>query len=287
MNKQEFINAVNRFDSHTDAEKRIAQYFMDHYTVLPFAKIDELCRQIGIGKATLGRFLQRLGFSGFIQFKKQVTEDLTQTLTTPIERYEYHTTDPAREGNAETLLSSHYAEIMDNMEKTFDALSDQDFENAVNIMRDQRGKLYVIGSASSEALASYFYMLARYLRKDVVLLKADISTLPHQLVDVGKEDILLAISYHRYSNITVKLVHWFHECGGKIVVITDQAVNPFVSFCDVLFNVESAGTGFFNNRAAGFALIEALIKGLSHHQEKDYRFKRIENLFDEFGVFKS
>ncbi|MGF1723929.1 MurR/RpiR family transcriptional regulator [Photobacterium nomapromontoriensis] len=286
MNKQDFINAVNKFDTHSEAEKRIAEYFMAHYAVLPFSKIDELCKQIGVGKATLGRFLQRLGFSGFIQFKKQVTDDLTQILTTPIERYEYHTTDPTQ-GSTKGVLANHYCEVMDNMEKTFEALSEQDFDEAIHIMREPKGKLYVMGSASSEALASYFYLLARYLRKDVVLLKADISTLPHQLVDVCEDDILFAISYHRFSNITVKLVRWFHESGGRIIVVTDQPVNPFVAYSNVQFSVESAGNGFFNNRAAGFALIEALIKGLSQHKEKDNRFNRIEGLFDEFSIFKT
>lgn len=286
MNKQEFINAVNRFDSCTAAEKRIAAYFMDHYTMLPFAKIDELCKQIGVGKATLGRFLQRLGFSGFIQFKKEVSDDLAQSLTIPIERYEYHTHEQSQD-TIEGLLANHYQETIDNVDKTFTHLSEQDFESAMTLMRHAKGKLYVMGSASSEALATYFYLLARYLRQDVVLLKADISTLPHQLVDVSKDDVLLAISYHRYSSITIKLVRWFHECGGHNILVTDQPVNPFVSYCDVQFIVESAGRGFFNNRAAGFALIEAFIKGLSQHQEKDNRFKRIEGLFDEFSVFKN
>ncbi|GHA42294.1 MurR/RpiR family transcriptional regulator [Photobacterium aphoticum] len=286
MNKQEFINAVNKFDTHTDAETRIAQYFMQHYAVLPFAKIDELCKQIGVGKATLGRFLQRLGFSGFIDFKKEVTEDLTQTLTIPIERYE-HQTNNDNPDDIHGLLISHYREVKDNVEKTFDALSEQDFERAIDIMCQPRGKLYVMGSASSEALANYFFLLARYLRKEVIFLKGDISTLPHQLVDVTKEDTLFAISYHRYSSVTVKLVRWFHECGGQIITLTDQPVNPFVPYSDVQFMVESEGKGYFNNRAAGFALIEALIKGLSLQQEKDNRFQRIEGLFEEFSIFKS
>ncbi|MGF1704039.1 MurR/RpiR family transcriptional regulator [Photobacterium makurazakiensis] len=286
MNKQDFINTVNTIESHTDAEQRITQYFMENYTVLPFAKIDDLCKQIGVGKATLGRFLQRIGFSGFIEFKKRVTDDLTQTLTTPIERYECHTTAPLP-ADMKGVLANHYNEVMDNMEKTYQAISEDDFDKAVSLMRQPKGKLYVMGSASSEALANYFYLLARYLRRDVVLLNADTSTLPHQLVDVTSEDILLAISYHRYSNITVRLVRWFSECGGHIIVVTDQAVNPFVPYCYVQFNVESAGSGFFNNRAAGFSLIEAFIKGLSQPHEKDNRFKRIEGLFDEFSVFKS
>lgn len=281
MDKKDFINTVNGLGALTEAEKRITQYFMKHYTMLPFAKIDELCKQIGVGKATLGRFLQHLGFSGFLEFKKHVADDLALTLTTPVERYE--TLQPT--DNKNNVLKNHYDEVMSNMTKTFSMISEPDFDRAIEYMQNPKGKLYVIGSASSEALANYFYLLARYLRKDVVWLKADISTLPHQLVDVSKDDILFAISYHRFSTITIRLVKWFHQFGGRIILVTDQPVNPFVAYCDIQFAVESASDGFFNNRASGFALIEAFIKGLSKQKEKNDRFKRIEGLFDEFSIF--
>ncbi|WP_407332790.1 MurR/RpiR family transcriptional regulator [Enterovibrio sp. 27052020O] len=283
MDRKTFIDTVNNMGTLTPAEVRIAQYFMKHYTMLPFAKIDELCKQIGIGKATLGRFLQRLGYSGYLAFKKHVSDELALTLTTPVERYE--SAQPSDSSPA--LLASHYEEVMSNMAKSVSTLSEPDFNVAIDYMQNPLGKLYVIGSASSEALANYFYLLARYLRKDVVWLKADIATLPHQLVDVTEEDTLLAISYHRFANTTIQLVKWFHEHGGRVIFVTDQAVNPIVAYCDIQFVVESASTGFFNNRTAGFALIEAFIKGLSCQQEKNNRFKRMDELFEEFRVFIS
>lgn len=281
MDKKSFINAVNNLGTLTAAEERITQYFVAHYTTLPFAKIDELCKQIGVGKATLGRFLQHLGFTGFLEFKKQVTDEFAQTLTTPIERYE----STQQSVSEHSILEKHYDEVISNMAASFAQISESDFNRAIDYMQEQKGKLYVIGSASSEALANYFYLLARYLRKDVILLKADISTLPHQLADVTKDDILLAISYHRFSTTTLRLVKWFHQHGGKIIFVTDQPVNPFVAYCDIQFSVESTSEGFFNNRTAGFALIELFIKGLSRQKEKNDRFKRIESLFDEFKVF--
>lgn len=281
MDKKSFINAVNNLGTLTAAEERITQYFVAHYTTLPFAKIDELCKQIGVGKATLGRFLQHLGFTGFLEFKKQVTDEFAQTLTTPIERYE----STQQSVSEHSILEKHYDEVISNMAASFAQISESDFNRAIDYMQEQKGKLYVIGSASSEALANYFYLLARYLRKDVILLKADISTLPHQLADVTKDDKLLAISYHRFSTTTLRLVKWFHQHGGKIIFVTDQPVNTFVAYCDIQFSVESTSEGFFNNRTAGFALIELFIKGLSRQKEKNDRFKRIESLFDEFKVF--
>ncbi|KQA15937.1 MurR/RpiR family transcriptional regulator [Vibrio metoecus] len=282
MNKQVFISSVNNLKSITPAEKLIIEYFIKNYTMLPFAKMDELCHQIGVGKATLGRFLNRLGFDGFIGFKKTVSEELVQELTTPIDRCnKLNIQSPYDE-----LITNHYQEIVSNLESTYQLMQSNDFSLAIEHLLNPQGKLYIMGSASAEALANYFFLLARYLRKDVIFLKADPSTLPHQLVDVELADILFAVSYHRFSSITVRCVRWFKQNGGKIIVLTDQQVNPFVAYSDIQFTAESHSEGLFNNRTSGFSIIEALIKGMSITNDKDKRFRRIEDTFNNFHIFK-
>ncbi|WP_375748729.1 MurR/RpiR family transcriptional regulator [Vibrio sp. HN007] len=283
MNCEEFIEQVKRVDSLTPTEKVIANYFVNHFTMLPYAKVEELCEQMGIGKATLGRFLNHLGYTGFIEFKRKVSEDLVVDLATPIDRIkEYNEPD-----SKDSLLEEHQQEIKINLESTYKLLSQADFNTAVQYLQNNEGKLYVIGSASAEALANYFYLLARYLRKEVKLLHADTSTLPHQLVDVDKKDTLLTISYHRFSSTTVQCTRWFDKHGGKIIAITDQPVNPFVSYADVLFTVDSQSKSIFNNRTSGLFLIEALIKGMSSEINSEDRFSRIESTFNEFNIFKN
>lgn len=282
MNKQVFVDNVNNLKSMTPAERQIVEYFIKNYTMLPFAKMDELCQQMVVGKATLGRFLNRLGFDGFTDFKKRVSEELVQELTTPIDRC----ANSNLHSPYEELIDNHHQEMVSNLEATYQMLKSDDFSSAVQCLLNPDGKLYIMGSASAEALAHYFYLLARYLRKEVILLKADPATLPHQLVDVTPNDTLFALSYHRFSSITVRTVRWFKQHGGKIILLTDQQVNPFVAYSDIQFTVESHSNGLFNNRTSGFSIIEMLIKGMSITNEKDKRFRRIENVFNEFHIFK-
>lgn len=283
MNKNQFIEKINNIKTKTPAEELIVGYFIEHFTMLPFAKINELCDSIGVGKATIGRFVQRLGFNGFLDFKKSVSQDLVEELQTPIQRYE----NDDHHIHTQSVLDKHLNEINENINDTFSSISLRDFETALSYMRNKNGKLYILGSASAEPLALYFYILSRYLRNDVILLKSDITNLPHQLVDVSENDTLFAISYHRFSSVTVKVTKWFSQHGGRVITLTDQAVNPFIGYSDVQLNVTSTSDGYFNNRTSGFCLIEALTKGLSINPDKDNRFNRIESLFSEFGMFKT
>lgn len=283
MNRQDFVNSVNTIDNLTDSENRIVEYFISQFEMLPFAKINDLCNQIGIGKATLGRFLQRLGYNGFLDFKKAVSDALIVELSTPIDRCSKN----IKKDTTEHLISEHKKEVLKNVEDTYQTINVDEIEQATEHLINSEGKLYVIGSASAEALASYFYLLARYLRKDVVLLNADASKLPHQLSDIEKNDTLLAISYHRFSSITVKVVRWFNQFGGKTVLITDQEVNPFVSYSDIQIVIASESSGIFNNRSAGLSVIELLIKCMSNRVKDKCRFDKLEETFKEFNIFKT
>lgn len=283
MNRQDFVNSVNTIDNLTYSENRIVEYFISQFEMLPFAKINDLCNQIGIGKATLGRFLQRLGYNGFLDFKKAVSDALIVELSTPIDRCSKN----IKKDTTEHLISEHKKEVLKNVEDTYQTINVDEIEQATEHLINSEGKLYVIGSASAEALASYFYLLARYLRKDVVLLNADASKLPHQLSDIEKNDTLLAISYHRFSSITVKVVRWFNQFGGKTVLITDQEVNPFVSYSDIQIVIASESSGIFNNRSAGLSVIELLIKCMSNRVKDKCRFDKLEETFKEFNIFKT
>ncbi|MFC1236568.1 MurR/RpiR family transcriptional regulator [Vibrio sp. F74] len=283
MDRQEFIRSVNTIDNLTESDNRIIEHFIAQFEMLPFAKINDLCHQIGIGKATLGRFIQRLGFHGFLDFKKAVSNDLIIELSTPVDRCN----NTKINNSTSQLIKEHQKEILDNIEKTYQSIDVLNIDKATDLILNPQGKLYVIGSASAEALANYFYLLARYLRRDVILLNADSSTLPHQLADINEDDTLLAMSYHRFSSTTVKVVRWFSQVGGKTVVMTDQEVNPFVSYSDIQIVVASESSTIFNNRSAGLSIIELLIKCMSNRTNNKQRFDKMEDIFKEFKIFKN
>jgi len=166
-------------------------------------------------------------------------------------------------------------------------INKNDLEKAIALLCDPEKRIYVIGSATAHCLAEYFYLLGRYIKKDIVLLDANIANLPHKLMDSRKGDVLLAISYYRFSSVTTRLVRWFHQNRGDTVVITDRDVNPFSPFASALLLLDSQHNGLFNSRSSGFVLIESLVNYMGEVAGKDLgeNFHVMESLFEEFNVF--
>ena len=292
MNQQQFIDEVNGLSRITESEKRIAAYFIEHFMALPYARINDLCREIGVGKATLGRFLENLGFNGFMDFKKALAEDMALVNQSPLQRFNEKSISLPENYNVnkdEDLLQidRHFDAVEQLLKQTMKAVDKQALQKAIDCLSNPKGKLYVIGSATAYSLALYFTLLGRYLKKDIILLDADISTLPHRLANANEDDVLLAISYYRFSSVTVRLVRWFYQQRGSTVVITDRETNPFSTCASALLVVQSQSTGLFNSRSSGFVLLEALVNYMAVKlgNELEDKFKPMEELFDELDVF--
>jgi DNA-binding MurR/RpiR family transcriptional regulator len=283
MNKTEFFQRVAQLDNLTATDRRVIDYLDKHFLSLPYSKVVDICSEINIAKSTLGRFMIKIGFNGFQDFKKATIKPELYRNISPIERFN-------KENNLQSgmaYVQRHFSDVTDNITDTLDKMNAQDLEKAIALLCDPEKRLYVIGSASANALAEYFYLLGRYIKKDIVLLDANIGNLPHKLVDSRRGDVLLAISYFRFSSVTTRLVRWFHQHRGDTVVITDREVNPFSHFASVVLLTESRHKGLFNSRSAGFVLIEALVNYMGEVTGKELgdNFQVMESLFEEFNVF--
>lgn len=283
MNKTEFSLRIAKIGDPTATEQRIIEYFNKHFMSIPYSKVVDICEEINIAKSTLGRFMIKIGFNGFQDFKQATSKPELRRNVSPIDGFN-------KEGNIKSgseYVGRHFGEIAANINSTFEKIDKQDLEKAIGLICDPEKKLYVIGSATAHTLAEYFYLLGRYIKKDIILLDANIANLPHKLVDARKGDVLLAISYYRFSSVTTRLIRWFYQHRGDTVVITDRAVNPFSHFATALLLMESRHNGLFNSRSAGFVLVEALVNYMGEvtGNELGDNFQVMESLFEEFNVF--
>ncbi|MFC0226964.1 MurR/RpiR family transcriptional regulator [Serratia aquatilis] len=283
MNRAEFSLRIAGLDNLTETDRRIIDYFDKHFESIPYSKVIDICNEVDIAKSTLGRFMMKIGFTGFRDFKKSTfAPDLRRNIS-PIERFN----NKKNTNNGIEYIEKHCGEITDNISNTLKNINRKDLEKTISLICDPEKRLYIIGSATAHALAEYFYLLGRYIKKDIVLLDANIANLPHKLIDSRKGDVLLAISYYRFSSVTTRLIKWFYQNRGDTIVITDNAVNPFSHFATAMLLMESKHSGLFSSRSAGFVLIEALVNymGEVKNSELSDNFHVMESLFEAFNVF--
>lgn len=285
MNNIQLSHRMRNLKKMTPSEKKIAEFLETNYHSAAFETISSLSEIAMVGKATVGRFITKLGYRSFSEFKKDLRKEMVSHLELPIDRlFSKRTRIGALKNN---YLDQHINYTLKNIEETRGKIDPADVNKAAEIMALCPGSLYVMGGASSQALAQFFSLFARYLRDDVHLLDADISKLPHSLIGVCADDVLLAIAHSRFSSPTVKAVRWFSAQGGRVIHLTDRESTPVSPLVDIQLVASSAGPPLFNSRVVGLLVLESLLMAMISHVETDIykRFEKFEALCGELGTF--
>ena len=104
---------------------------------------------------------------------------------------------------------------------------------------------------------------------------------------IGPGDLLVGISFPRYSQSTVKGVRFAHDRGADVVAITDSAMSPLYPMASAALLARSEMISFVDSLVAPFSLLNALIVAAGHRKDADIAqiFNRLEGIWDEYGVF--
>ena len=148
--------------------------------------------------------------------------------------------------------------------------------------------IYILGSRSSASLASFLNFNFRMMFDNVRNVEVTSgSEMFEQILDIGREDVLIAISFPRYSKRTVRAVQFAHDAGADVVSITDSAASPIAADCDQLLTAHSDMASFVDSLVAPLSIINAMVAAvsMSRHDQVAQRLRRLEEIWDEYDVY--
>ncbi len=281
MENKKILERIAHLERLSPAERRLAAIFEQQYRQMAFMNLVAIGEEAGVGTATVTRFVRKLGFSGFTAFMKALREEVSEALDSPISQY-IRSPRGGGDAGADFFLREHFEGAAENMRRSTTSVDPAMFAKAVDLLADTRRQVYVTGGGTAQALAAYFSLLAQYFRDDVRLLEPNVGSLGQQLAGVRPRAVLLCIAYHRYSKISLKLMELFRRFGGSVILLTDRQVTPLFRLAEAPLVVHSkGGASMFSSRAAGLALLEALLAALMPHFRRTVpeRFDRMEEVF--------
>ena len=107
------------------------------------------------------------------------------------------------------------------------------------------------------------------------------------ILRIGPGDVLVGISFPRYSQSTVKGVQFAHDRGADVVAITDSPMSPLYQLASSVLLARSDMISFVDSLVAPFSLLNALIVAAGHRKDADIAqtFDRLEGIWNDYGVF--
>jgi DNA-binding MurR/RpiR family transcriptional regulator len=269
-------------DSFSKGQRQIAEYIRNHYDQAAYMTASRLGNVVEVSESTVVRFANALGFEGYPEMQRALQE-YART----------HLTAAQRMGVADnlmdrgTVLDKVLLGDADKIRHTLDEIDREAFERAVEKIGNARN-IYIIGSRSAAALASFLSFNLRMMFDNVCHVEMSSgSEMFEQIMSITKEDVLIAISFPRYSNRTVRAAQYAHNSGADVVALTDSEQSPLAPFADQVLTARSDMASFVDSLAAPLSIINAMVVAVSmaHHDAVSERLHRLEKIWDEYNIY--
>lgn len=283
--ESEFLETLmTKMSKLSRCQKKISNYVMNNYDKAAFMTAAKLSKAVGVSEATVVRFAVEIGFSGYPAFQKALREIIQNKLTT-VERLRVANDQI---GDGEDVLSKVLNLDIDKIKKTLNVVSGEDFKRAVDYIVSS-SKIYIIGTGSASVLANFMNFYFEYMFDDVeVIYTKSKSEMFEKILNIKKGDVLIGISFPRYSSNTVQAFHYAHSNCAKTVAITDSVGSPLIDEADSVLLAQSDMISFIDGLVAPLSLVNALVVAVGFRKEFEISktFQKLEHIWKEYKVFE-
>jgi len=283
MAKNVLHTIENNMPGFSKGQKRIAQYILENYDKAAFMTASKLGKLVGVSESTVVRFATELEYDGYPSMQRALQEMIRSRLTST-----QRIKASADKLSGQDVLTEVVQMDMDKLRKVVDNTSRPEFERAAEMITKAK-RIYILGVRSSSFLAGYLNFYLHLLFENVKLVQNTAGgEIFEQLFRIDADDVMIAISFPRYSQITINTVKFARVRGAGIIAITDNQHSPLYRTADASLLAPCEMISFVDSMVAPLSLINALLVSLSNRLGGDISstFSELEDIWDDYGVFK-
>ena len=269
-----------QMDGFSKGQKRIAEYILSDYDKAAFMTAAKLGKTAQVSESTVVRFASELGYSGYPAMQKALQELIRGRLTS-VQRIR------ASEIEEGDLLSRAMHRDVETINTTIESIDRAAFTNVVEKLLAAE-HVYIVGVRSSAFLAGYLNFYLRLLMDNVILVQHSAAgEIYEQMVHIGPKDVLIAISFPRYSNMVIHAVDMACERGADVIAITDNGMSPLMPYAAEALFVQCEALSYVDSLAAPLSFLNALVLAVGYRkrQEVDETFSQLEQVWSKYDIF--
>lgn len=283
MAKDILTHIQENMTSFSKGQKLIANFILSSYDKAAFMTACKLGKTVNVSESTVVRFAAELGYDGYPSMQKALQEMIRNKLTS-IQRIEVSNDRIGDQDIMSMVMQSDIEKIRLTLEET-DRTS---FSRAVEAISSAR-RVYILGVRSASALANFMSFYFTFIFDNVVHVDTtSISEVFEQVMRIGPDDVLIGLSFPRYSKRTVKAMQYAKKQGATVIAITDSDVSPLANIADVSLFAKSDMASFVDSLVAPLSLVNALIVAVSRvkNDQLEATFGKLESIWAEYEVYE-
>ena len=271
-----------KMPSFSKGQKAIANYIYEHYEKAAYMTASKLGEMANVSESTVVRFANELGFDGYPELQDAL-RNLTKVKLKSFQRMEV-TNNLFGEGD---IINTRLLADAENIKQTLEKIDRQAFSDAVDKIVTARN-IYIMGVRSSSMLAGFLNFSFRMIFDNIKFVQTTSSSeMFEQIMHVNEDDVMIAISFPRYSKTLVNAVNYAKQNCADIVALTDSSASPIARQADQLLLARSDMASFVDSLVAPLSIINALVVAVAQKKQDEVteRLKELENIWSEYEVY--
>lgn len=285
QHQNDLIRRINEnYSKLSKGQKLLANYIIEHYEKAVFLTAARLGKIVGVSESTVVRFANELGYDGYPKLQRAL-EELVKTKLTSIQRVNVTSDrmDPSH------ILRSVLHTDAEKIRVTLEEIDEDTFDKAIEMILKGK-RIYILGVRSCAALASFMGFYFNLVFDNVKLIHTNsVSEMFEQIHRISSDDVMIGISFPRYSKRTLKAMEFAKSRGANVITITDSPLSPMIRFAHCSLIARSDMASFVDSLVAPLSLINAIIVAVSM-KKKDVVVEALESLekiWTEYQVYES
>ena len=278
------IRIHDGYPKMSKGQKLLADYITDHYDKAVYLTASKLGSVVGVSESTVVRFAGELGYDGYPGLQRAL-EDMIRTRLTALQRMEVSRSRM----DEDHILSSILQSDIENIKETMNVVEEKAFKEAMDLILRAK-TIYILGVRSSGPLASFLAYYMNLIFDNVKLIQTNsISETFEQMLKIGPADVMIGISFPRYSKRTVKAMDFAKSRGASVIAITDSYHSPIAASAECVLKAHGNMVSFVDSMVGPLSLLNALVVALSMSRQNEVKenLESLENIWKEYDVYES
>ncbi len=282
MSKNLLKSIEERMPTFSKSQKLISSYILENYDKAAYMTASKLGATVKVSESTVVRYAIELGFDGYPEFQHSLQE-IVRTRLTSFQRMEV-TNSLIGDGD---VLTKVLMSDVEKIKRTLEEIDREAFAAAVESIIKAKN-IYIIGMGSASVLARALNLSLRMISDNVRLVMATSgSEIYEQIMSIAEGDVMVALSFPRYSKRISGAVSFARRSGADVIAITDSPVSPIAAEASQALFAKSDMASFADSLAAPLSLINALVVAVSRKKQDELtvRLRQLEQIWEEYNVY--
>lgn len=257
MKMEEIIN--KSYELFSDIDKNIAKYVLDHKEKIAKMGINEVAQKSYTSKSSVLRFSQKLGFSGFSEFKNYIKRE------------------NARNTNKQEP-DELFTQVLTDIEKTMEYLHNVDLESLYEVI-DECKSIYILSTGVAQVnQANELQRLFMMSGRSVHILPGSVYSSEYRRIieNIEADDVIFVLSLSGENPNIDGVLDIPKVKGAKTISLTNFKSNSLAGKAD--FNLYASSTlnpapenWWIQSVSSFFVVLEVLLFGYMDYRSRKTR----------------